>query len=211
MKIYIVNITKTFDGEEKEFVALPFISKSVMNKFIDNKTEEYKQDLNADNTECYGSVEFGYATMTDGYNTVEFNINEYETDDMDTDPESVVTEPKTVSERLAEQSHDDIDDLYEEFTSHGISICREDYECLPAPMVAHKFTDEQMQKLVDDIWHSMDIDGVTAEQINEYNRYINNEIELNEDAEYAEDAFWRNMEKCAIDAGMEYYEDLEED
>ena len=91
------------------------------------------------------------------------------------------------------------------FVSGGVGITREDYESMPCAMYAMEFTDAQMQELVDRIAN------VLSSQYG-YNEY---EIScLKEDSQELEDyydAFWREMENIALDMGMRYYEDMDDD
>jgi hypothetical protein len=91
------------------------------------------------------------------------------------------------------------------FVSGGVGITREDYESMPCAMYAMEFTDVQMQELVDRIAN------VLSSQYG-YNEY---EIScLKEDSQELEDyydAFWREMENIALDMGMRYYEDMDDD
>jgi leucyl aminopeptidase (aminopeptidase T) len=96
-------------------------------------------------------------------------------------------------------------DLKTEFVSGGVGITREDYESLPCAMYAMEFTDAQMQELVENIAN------VLSSQY-DYNEY---EISiLEEDSQELEDyynAFWREMEECAVAMGMRYYEDISDE
>ena len=91
------------------------------------------------------------------------------------------------------------------FVSGGVGITREDYESMPCAMYAMEFTNAQMQELVDRIAY------VLSSQYG-YNEY---EIScLKEDSQELEDyydAFWREMENIALDMGMRYYEDMDND
>ena len=96
-------------------------------------------------------------------------------------------------------------DLKKEFVSGGITITREDYESLPCAMYAMEFTNAQMQELADNVAN------VLSSQYG-YNEY---EIScLEEDSQELEDyydAFWREMEECAVAMGMRYYEDMSDE
>lgn len=97
------------------------------------------------------------------------------------------------------------DKLKQEFTSNGITLSREDYESLPCAMYATEFTDEQMQELVEK----------TANVLSSQYGYNEYEIScLKEDSQELEDyydAFWREMEECAVAMGMRYYEDMSDE
>ena len=95
-----------------------------------------------------------------------------------------------------------------------ITITRGEYEDLAIPMIAEEFSDEQMQKLVDNINLSMRSDydeeqlgllqqyrgsgkGLTQEQINFADKMSEREFEY--------------FERCATELGMRYWEDLDDD
>lgn len=109
-------------------------------------------------------------------------------------------------------------DYFHEFKSQygDIIITRGDYEDLTLPMIAIEFSDEQMQKLVDNINLSMRSDyddkelgwlsayrnlgaenGLTAEQIRFADKMSEREFEY--------------FERCARELGMRYYEDLDDE
>lgn len=92
-----------------------------------------------------------------------------------------------------------------EFSKNGIVITRGDYESLPCPLCAKEFTDEQMNTLADNIAN------ILSSQYG-YNEY---EIScLKEDSQELEDyynAFWKEMEECAVAMGMRYYEDMSDE
>lgn len=109
-------------------------------------------------------------------------------------------------------------DYLKEFKSQygDITITREEYEELTIPMIAVEFSDEQMQKLVDNINLSMRSDyddkelgwlsayrnlgaenGLTAEQIRFADSMSEREFEY--------------FERCARELGMRYYEDLDDE
>ena len=108
----------------------------------------------------------------------------------------------------------------QEFKSqYGTSIItRGDYEDLMIPMISEEFSDEKMQKLVDNINLSMrseydaddlllfdryrygggeDIKEMTQEEINRADRMSEREFE--------------HFECCARELGMRYWEDLDDD
>lgn len=97
-----------------------------------------------------------------------------------------------------------------------ITITRGEYEDLMIPMIAEEFSDEQMQKLVDNINLSMRSDydekqlgwlwayrnigaenGLTDEQIRFADKMSEREFEY--------------FERCATELGMRYWEDLDDD
>ena len=82
--------------------------------------------------------------------------------------------------------------LQKEFkVNENFNITRNDYECMPAPMLAWNWTDTQMSELAKSI----------APLLDEPDNY-NNEDEM-------EDDFWREMENAAVRMGMRYYEDMD--
>jgi hypothetical protein len=85
------------------------------------------------------------------------------------------------------------------FSCNGIEICREDYESMPCAMKASEFSDKEMQSLIDNIACVMaGVYGYTEHEIqnlDERGKDKFNEI------------FWREMEWCAVNMGMRYYED----
>jgi hypothetical protein len=91
------------------------------------------------------------------------------------------------------------------FSSKGISITREDYESLPLPMYAYEFNDEQMQTLVENIANSLCAYYGYTEKDNM--RLFGKSIETIEENDF-DDAFWIEMEECAVTMGMRYYSDI---
>ena len=73
------------------------------------------------------------------------------------------------------------------------TIARGDYESMPCPMKTSDFDDEKMQKLADIIGAQM--------------KLYNFDEESPDYEDDVEDAFWREMEECAVAMGMTYYED----
>jgi hypothetical protein len=73
------------------------------------------------------------------------------------------------------------------------TISRSDYEDMPCPMNTDGFDDEKMKTLAENI-------GAELQQYNfdEQSQYYKDEVD---------DAFWREMENCAVKMGMTYYED----
>lgn len=105
-----------------------------------------------------------------------------------------------------------------EFKSeHGhVVITRGDFEGLPCGMIAIEFSDEQMQKLVDDINLTLKRD-YSKEELALLRDYENlgNENGLTQEqiylAEELSDQEFKITEDTALDMGMEYYEDLTEE
>ena len=97
------------------------------------------------------------------------------------------------------------DSLHKEFISGGVVITRNDYESMPCPMYAREFTDEQMQELANQTAN------ILSAQYG-YNEYeISCLKEDSQEMEDFEDAFWREMEECAVAMGMRYYEDMSDE
>ena len=73
------------------------------------------------------------------------------------------------------------------------TISRIDYESMPCPMDTKDFDDEKMQELANRI----------GEELNQRN--------FDEESPYYDDvladAFWSEMERCAVEMNMPYYED----
>lgn len=84
------------------------------------------------------------------------------------------------------------------FMLHGklATISRADYENMPSAMMAKDWTDEQMQELADDI----------TRELSQYSF----DVTSNYYEEDLEEAFWKEMENCAVRLGMKYYEDIED-
>ena len=84
--------------------------------------------------------------------------------------------------------------LQKEFkVNEDFSVARGDYESLPCPMLAWTWTDAQMEALAKDI----------ANELSQYSYDDSHDIQ-----DQKEDAFWKEMEDCAVAMGMEYYEDM---
>lgn len=116
---------------------------------------------------------------------------------------------------MAKELYKDIEKVF--VSPYGsCTISRQDYEDLMIPMIAEELSDEQMQKLVDEINLSMRADysdeelgwlqkyrdlgaenGLTPEQLNFADKM--SEIEF------------MYFETCARKFGMRYWEDLDED
>jgi hypothetical protein len=73
------------------------------------------------------------------------------------------------------------------------SISRQDYEDMPCPMMAHTWTDEQMEFLAQTINRSL-----SQYSFDETSPYYEDDLD---------DAFWKEMEDCAVSLGMKYYDD----
>ncbi len=109
-------------------------------------------------------------------------------------------------------------DYLKEFKSQygDITITREDYEDCTLPMIAVEFSDEQMQKLVDNINLSMRSD-YDAEQLAWLWAYRNLGAEnglTDEQIRFADKMSEREFEyfeRCATELGMRYYEDLDDE
>lgn len=84
-------------------------------------------------------------------------------------------------------------------------VSRGDYESLPCPMYAMEFDDDKMQRLADLIYNSLSV-NYRIEDSRLKNYFSGNRIEVED--EDIDDAFWREMEECAVYFGMRYYEDM---
>ena len=121
---------------------------------------------------------------------------------------------KEEDDLLFENSSESTDDMEKEFTYKGISITRYDYESLPSPMAASKFSDEQMQEIAKDIYFELVNRGWDEKEIQ---KYVNNvdDYELPDAemriADKIRSDWWAAMEDVARYHGMEYYEDMPED
>lgn len=85
------------------------------------------------------------------------------------------------------------EDLFKMFLvgDTGYTIARIDYEAMPCPMLASRFSDKEMEDLALEISRFFVPDGE------------------NKDAD--DNAFWEEVESCAVLMGMVYYEDIYED
>lgn len=116
---------------------------------------------------------------------------------------------------MAKELYKDIEKVF--VSSYGSStISRQDYEDLMIPMIAEEFSDEQMQKLVDNINLSMRSD-YDDEQLGWLWAYRNlgaetdlTPAQLNFADKMSEIEFMY-FETCARELGMRYWEDLDED
>lgn len=83
--------------------------------------------------------------------------------------------------------------LNKKFNVKGeFNITRYDFESFPCPLMAWKWSDEQMSELAEKIRCSFDYDGET--------------FPLDDDD--TEDYWYKVIEDCAVGMGMVYYEDL---
>ena len=94
------------------------------------------------------------------------------------------------------------------------TICRLDYESCTLPMIAEELSDEQMQKLVDEINLSMRAD-YSDEELGWLEKYRGNgdgltPAQLNFADKMSEIEFMY-FETCAKNLGMRYWEDLDDD
>lgn len=119
---------------------------------------------------------------------------------------------KKFGKKFAKESS--TDDMEKEFTYKGISITRYDYESLPSPMAASKFSDEQMQEIAKDIYFELVNRGWDEKEIQ---KYVNNvdDYELPDAemrvADKIRSDWWEAMEDVARYHGMEYYEDMDDE
>ena len=101
-----------------------------------------------------------------------------------------------------------------EFTYKGVTITRYDYESLPSPMAASKFSDEKMQEIAKDIYFELVNRGWDEKEIQ---KYVNNvdDYELPDAemriADKIRSDWWEAMEDVARYHGMEYYEDMDDE
>ena len=119
---------------------------------------------------------------------------------------------KKFGKKFAKESS--TDDMEREFTYKGISITRYDYESLPSPMAASKFSDEKMQEIAKDIYFELVNRGWDEKEIQ---KYVNNvdDYELPDAemriADKIRSDWWEAMEDVARYHGMEYYEDMDDE
>lgn len=93
------------------------------------------------------------------------------------------------------------------FEVNGLPIVsRLDYESLPCAMYAMEFDDEKMQRLAELIYDELSINYRIDEKT--LKEYFSEDRDNVEDVEDIDNAFWREMEECAVHLGMRYYEDM---
>ena len=98
-------------------------------------------------------------------------------------------------------------DLEKYFEVNGMAIVsRIDYESLPCAMYAMEFDDEKMQRLAELIYDELSINYHIEDS--SLKEYFNGDRDDIEDVEDIDNAFWREMEECAVHLGMRYYEDM---
>lgn len=98
-------------------------------------------------------------------------------------------------------------DLEKYFEVNGMAIVsRLDYESLPCTMYAMEFDDEKMQRLAELIYNELSINYHIKDS--SLKDYFNGDRDDIEDVEDIDNAFWREMEECAVHLGMRYYEDM---
>ena len=119
---------------------------------------------------------------------------------------------KKFGKKFAKESS--TDDMEKEFTYKGISITRYDYESLPSPMAASKFSDEQMQEIAKDIYFELVNRGWDEKEIQKYANNVD-DYELPDAemrvADKIRSDWWEAMEDVARYHGMEYYEDMDDE
>ena len=92
------------------------------------------------------------------------------------------------------------------FTCCGLSICRGDFENLGCPLYTANIDDDTMQKIVNDIYIELsNYYRFTDEEIAEYGKHYDLET-----MEAIDEAFYREMEDIALQYGMKYYDEIEE-
>lgn len=100
-----------------------------------------------------------------------------------------------------------------EFTSifGNSTIRRSEYEEMSVPMISGEMSDEQMQKIVDNINMSMQSD-YDQEQLRWLKKYRGNGEGLSDEqirfADKMSEREFEYFESCAREVGMRYYEDL---
>lgn len=116
---------------------------------------------------------------------------------------------------MAKKLYKDIEKVF--VSPYGsCTISRLDYEDLMIPMIAEELSDEQMQKLVDNINLSMrsDYDDEELGWLQKY-RDLGAENELTPEqlnfADKMSEIEFMYFETCARELGMRYWEDLDED
>lgn len=86
-------------------------------------------------------------------------------------------------------------------------VSRGDYESLPFSMYAGEFDDEKMQKLADEIYHSLRYEyGYSEDELHDF--FTNPDARENVKMS---GHFWIEMETIAVNMGMRYYEDMTEE
>lgn len=114
---------------------------------------------------------------------------------------------------MAKELYKDIEKVF--VSPYGSStISRQDYEDLIIPMIAEELSDEQMQKLVDNINLSMRSD-YSDEELGWLEKYRGNGKDLTPGqlnfADKMSEIEFIYFENCALELGMRYWEDLDED
>ena len=114
---------------------------------------------------------------------------------------------------MAKELYKDIEKVF--VSPYGKStISRQDYEDLIIPMIAEELSDEQMQKLVDEINLSMRAD-YSDEELGWLEKYRGNGNGLTQEqvnfADKMSEREFEYFETCARKFGMRYWEDLDED
>ena len=102
-------------------------------------------------------------------------------------------------------------DLEKEFIVPGTpencrwhTIERSLYEGLPCAMIAFNWSDSQMQKLADAIGREFDYE-------NTFKQWQDAGYAIEETNNELDELWWDLMERCAVQMGMMYYEDLDEE
>lgn len=114
---------------------------------------------------------------------------------------------------MAKKFYKDIEKVF--VSPYGsCTISRQDYEDLIIPMIAEELSDEQMQKLVDEINLSMRAD-YSDEELGWLEKYRGNGNGLTQEqvnfADKMSEREFEYFETCARKFGMRYWEDLDED
>lgn len=103
--------------------------------------------------------------------------------------------------------------LEKEFAYNGVVISRWEYEGMPCSMCALGVDDDTMQEIAKDTYEYLISKGWEDSHIK---KYLGENTHVLEDEEGSEgDAikcdYWRYMEQAAIEHGMQYYEDMNEE
>lgn len=105
--------------------------------------------------------------------------------------------------------------LFKEFSHHGVTITRYDFESMPCSMFAKEIGDDVMQKIAETAYGYLIGVGWEDSQVTKYfgdRKQKVSEFDSTEIIEFdaIEADFFKFIEKAAIENGMRYYEDIEE-
>lgn len=104
-------------------------------------------------------------------------------------------------------------DLDKQFAYNGVVISRVDYEGMPCSMYALGVDDDTMQEIAKDTYEYLISRGWEDSHIKKYldENTHNLEDEDGSEGDAIKSDFWRFMEQSAIEHGMQYYEDMNEE